>query len=226
MSWNPASLKLRAAYSRILSKASSGTVMVPGNLICPVGGTRAPSGTYAITGATSPLPSARGILSERERTRKLCLPKAICEPFCSVPPIGTMTVVLPARIWSRNSVQVSSSRNTLSDARAAATLSSRQHKQRNALAIQHRNAIDDGGGDRAKDHDQPRRHRPESQKQERQDADREIGRSEYRARPHRLVERGQQQPHYRCVDAEQCGLHARPAPQRVPERQHAYQQQK
>ena len=54
-------------------------------------------------------------------TRALCLPSAMCGPFCSVPPIGTMTVVLPAWISSRSSVQVSSSRNTLGGAGAAAT---------------------------------------------------------------------------------------------------------
>src|SRR6202045_3282189 len=226
MSWNPASLKLRAAYSRILSKASSGTVMVPGNLICPVGGTRAPSGTYAITGATSALPSARAILSERERTRKLCFPKPIREPFCSVPPIGTMTVVLPARIWSRSSVQVSSSRNTVSEACAAGRPSNSKHKQRNSLAIQHRNAGDDGGGDRAKDHDQPGRHRPEHQQQESQNADREIGRAENRPRPHRLVKRRQQEAHDRRIHAAQRRLHPRLAAQRVPERQGPDQEQK
>jgi hypothetical protein len=36
-------------------------------------------------------------------------------PFCSVPPVGTMAVVLPAAIASRTSVQVRSSRNTLDD---------------------------------------------------------------------------------------------------------------
>src|SRR5687767_4143811 len=34
-------------------------------------------------------------------------------PFCSVPPVGIITVVLPAAIPSRSSTQVSSSRNTL-----------------------------------------------------------------------------------------------------------------
>src|SRR5437588_6357612 len=103
------------------------------------------------------------------------------EPFCSVPPIGTITVVLPARIWSRNSVQVSSSRNTVSDAWTAAPPNNRKHKQRTSLAIQYRDTGHDGGGNGAKDHDQPRRHRPESQQQEGKKADLEIGRSENRA---------------------------------------------
>src|SRR5712692_6646814 len=82
--------------------------------MCPAGGLTGPSGTYASTGATRVLPSVRAILSESSLTRTLCLPTAMCGPFCSVPPIGTMTVVPPACIRSRISVQVSSSRNTVS----------------------------------------------------------------------------------------------------------------
>jgi hypothetical protein len=37
------------------------------------------------------------IFSESTFTRTLCLPSTMCGPFCSVPPIGTMIVVLPAR---------------------------------------------------------------------------------------------------------------------------------
>ena len=51
-----------------------------------------------MTGATSALPSARAIFSASAFTRTLCLPSAMCGPFCSVPPIGTSAVVLPARI--------------------------------------------------------------------------------------------------------------------------------
>src|SRR5438128_12013690 len=122
--------------------------------MCPVGGLTCPSGTYASTGATSALPSARAIFSESAFTRTLCLPSAMCEPFCSVPPIGTMTVVLPARIWSRNSVQVSSSRNTVSDAWATAAPNHREHKQRNSLAIPYRDTGNDDGGNGAKEQDQ------------------------------------------------------------------------
>src|SRR5215470_13355345 len=52
--------------------------------------------------------------SDRIFTRTFCLPSAMCGPFCSVPPVGRMIVVLPPRIASRTSVQVSSSRNTVS----------------------------------------------------------------------------------------------------------------
>jgi hypothetical protein len=34
----------------------------------------------------------------------LCLPIAICGPFCSVPPIGMMTVLVPDVMRSRSSV--------------------------------------------------------------------------------------------------------------------------
>ena len=64
-------------------------------------------------GATSVPPSARAIAVESAFTRTLCLPIAMCGPFCSVPPVGTMIVVVPARIRSRTSVQVSSSRMTV-----------------------------------------------------------------------------------------------------------------
>src|SRR5688572_3810381 len=38
----------------------------------------------------------------------------MCGPFCSVPPVGMMIVVFPRAIASRTSIQVSSSRKTLS----------------------------------------------------------------------------------------------------------------
>ena len=50
----------------------------------------------------------------------LCLPSTMCGPFCSVPAVGMMTVVVPAAIASRTSVQVSSSRNIVSGAWASA----------------------------------------------------------------------------------------------------------
>src|SRR5262249_6007215 len=78
---------------------------------------------------------------------ELCLPSAICGPFCSVPPIGMMIVVLPERTRSRNSIQVSSSRNTVSAACAAGKPSNRKHRQRVRLDIQRRNTGDAGGGD-------------------------------------------------------------------------------
>jgi hypothetical protein len=74
------------------------------------GGLKLPSGTYAITGATSALPNEIAIRSQSNLTRRLCFPSAIAGPFCSVPPIGMMMVVLPVPISSRNSVHVRSSR--------------------------------------------------------------------------------------------------------------------
>src|SRR6266511_535861 len=41
------------------------------------------------------------------------LPRTMCGPFCSVPPVGRITVVLPALMASRTSTQVSSSTYTL-----------------------------------------------------------------------------------------------------------------
>src|SRR5262245_2755795 len=66
-----------------------------------------------MTGATSALPKALAIFSERTCTRRLCLPNAMCGPFCSVPPIGTRSVVLPDLTRSRSSVHVNSSRKTV-----------------------------------------------------------------------------------------------------------------
>ena len=65
-----------------------------------------------MTGATSALPSVAAIFSARAFTRTLCLPSAMCGPFCSVPPMGMMMMVFPALVASRTSVQVSSSRKT------------------------------------------------------------------------------------------------------------------
>ena len=110
MSLKPCSLKLRAAYSRTCSNAASGTLIVPGKRMWPDGGLKLPSGTYAITGATIALPNETAIRSESNLTRRLCFPRAMAGPLCSVPPIGTMMVVLPVAISSRSSVHVSSSR--------------------------------------------------------------------------------------------------------------------
>ena len=66
------------------------------------------------------LPSARAIFCESCLTLTLCLPSAIAGPFCSVPPIGMMIVVLPPATASRSSVHVRSSRNT--DAGSSARL--------------------------------------------------------------------------------------------------------
>ena len=64
MSRKPCSLKLRAAYSSTFSKVSSGTVIVPGNRMCAVGGDDRPRARRRSTGATSALPSARAIFSD------------------------------------------------------------------------------------------------------------------------------------------------------------------
>ena len=48
-----------------------------------------------MTGATIASPSACAIFPASTLTRTLCLPSAICGPFCSVPPIGTRIVVVP-----------------------------------------------------------------------------------------------------------------------------------
>ncbi len=94
--------------------------------MCPVGGLTLPSGTYAMTGATSALPSSRATLSASAFTRTLCLPSAMCGPFCSVPPMGTRMVVLPARMAAASSGEVKSSSITeLGCAVAAAETSSR-----------------------------------------------------------------------------------------------------
>ena len=82
----------------------------------------------------SPAPPARCRAPARScsasaLTRTLCLPSTMCGPFCSVPPIGTMTVVFPARIWSRSSVQVSSSRNTVAGAAAGTPVAAASRKR-------------------------------------------------------------------------------------------------
>src|SRR5262245_26808725 len=81
--------------------------------MCCVGGSTLPSGTYATTGATTARPSRSAMRPASTRTRTLCLPSTRWAPFCSVPPIGTSTVVVPAAINSRNSGDVRSSSHTL-----------------------------------------------------------------------------------------------------------------
>src|SRR5262245_16554561 len=67
-----------------------------------------------MTGATSVLPSARAILSAVYSMTNLCSPSTMCGPFCSVPAVPMMTVVVPLLTRSRASAQVSSSMNTVS----------------------------------------------------------------------------------------------------------------
>src|SRR6187455_317019 len=43
----------------------------------------------------------------------LCLPSTMCGPFCSVPPVGIIAVVLPALMASRTSTHVRFSRKTV-----------------------------------------------------------------------------------------------------------------
>src|SRR3989442_11049765 len=82
-----------------------------------------------MTGATRALPRTRAIRSASAVTRALCFPSAICGPFCSVPPIGTMMVVFPSWMTARSSIHVSSSRNTVSGgcANAGATAIAMRH---------------------------------------------------------------------------------------------------
>src|SRR5271167_1261477 len=159
-----------------------------------------------MAGATRALPKERAIFSESRWTRRLCLPSAMCWPFCSVPPIGTMIVVLPDLTRSRSSVQVNSSRNTESAACAAVIPSNVASKSSGvlsitfpheiALASKHsdklRQAGDDSCPDGAEDDNEPGRHSPQHQQQKSHDPDCEIGGREDRARPYRLVERCQQ----------------------------------
>ena len=43
----------------------------------------------------------------------LCLPRTMWGPFCSVPAVATITVVVPSSMACLTSVQVSSSRKTV-----------------------------------------------------------------------------------------------------------------
>ena len=58
------------------------------------------------------MPSLRAMASEVARMMKLCLPVTTYGPFCSTPPVGMMTVVLPAFSASRTSCHVNSSVNS------------------------------------------------------------------------------------------------------------------
>src|ERR1700684_206406 len=51
-----------------------------------------------------------------------CFPIAMCGPFCSSPPLGTMTVVKPALIAARTSTQVISARSKLAGTSADSRL--------------------------------------------------------------------------------------------------------
>src|SRR4030095_7093288 len=73
--------------------------------------------------------------SDSARTRVLCLPSAMCGPFCSVPPIGRMIVVLPAATSARSSGHVSSSRKTVSGVCASAAATSRARTVRRAAEV-------------------------------------------------------------------------------------------
>src|SRR5450631_584691 len=149
-SLKPCRRKPRAAESRISSNAASGMVMVPGKRMCAVGGDSFPSGTYARTGATSALPSAAAIRAERNFTRALCLPRTMWGPFCSVPPMGTMMVVLPAWVASRTSIHVSSSRKTGRgwEAVSAKALTAAQQRSRKRRAVRCMGTHDSPGGPR------------------------------------------------------------------------------
>ena len=67
-------------------------LIVPAKRMWPAGGSIAPSGTYAITGATSALPRLAAMRAASARARTLCLPSAMCGPLCSVPPTGTISI--------------------------------------------------------------------------------------------------------------------------------------
>src|SRR6185436_14453468 len=65
-------------------------------------------------GATIAFPSARAICSAQYSVAYLCSPIAMCGPFCSVPAVPMIAVVLPFWMSSASSSQVSSSRKTVS----------------------------------------------------------------------------------------------------------------
>ncbi len=57
-------------------------------------------------------PSPRAILSAVYSMTNLCSPSTMCGPFCSVPAVPTITLVVPAAIRSRTSAHVRSSMKT------------------------------------------------------------------------------------------------------------------
>ena len=95
---------------------SSVTLIVEGYLMCSVGGSMSPSGTNGTIGATRASPSLRAIASVVARSTTLCLPATRYGPFCSMPPVATIAVSLPAFKASRTSIQVMSSMKTVSRA--------------------------------------------------------------------------------------------------------------
>ena len=93
--------------------------------MCRVGGSMSPSGTNGTIGATSASPSLRAIASVVARSTTLCLPATRYGPFCSMPPVATIAVSLPAFMASRTSIQVMSSMKTVSRAGSAGGRSGR-----------------------------------------------------------------------------------------------------
>ena len=113
MSRKPCSLKLRAADSSTLLERVAGTVIVPGKRMCAGRRVDAAFGHIGDHRRDQRVAERQRDLARRAPcARTLCLPSAMCGPFCSVPPIGTRIVVLPARIASRSSGEVRSSRQT------------------------------------------------------------------------------------------------------------------
>jgi hypothetical protein len=62
----------------------------------------------------------------------------MCGPFCSVPPIGTRIVVLPARIAAASSGDVRSSRKTLAGACASAVVDTASAATRSRRNVERR----------------------------------------------------------------------------------------
>src|ERR1043166_6422125 len=88
--------------------------MEPALDMWPVGCCQLPSGTYVTMGATIALPSARAILSAQYSVAYLCSAIDIWGPFCSVPAVPMIAVVLPFLIRRASSSHVSCSRKTVS----------------------------------------------------------------------------------------------------------------
>ncbi len=58
------------------------------------------------------VPQSPRYFTRGELDSKIVLPNTMCGPFCSVPPVGIMTVVFPASSAALTSVEVSLSRKT------------------------------------------------------------------------------------------------------------------
>jgi hypothetical protein len=85
------------------SNVASSTLIVPAYAMCPDGvGSMLPSGTNLTMGAMRAGAMARAMSGRTVRKTKLCLPTTY-GPFCSTPPVATMTVVVPLRMASRTS---------------------------------------------------------------------------------------------------------------------------